>query len=604
MTRQLGLATDQPSTEATNDSWVLSLSLDEPGRQLPGGVRWAKRGPLLGFFHGLLFDREVLADSTGQHSDADLVLRAYERGGEAVLSRLRGSFVIAIIDPARNIAIVARDPVGSHPLFYVETAGRVLVSLTPQSLLDQSGVSRDLNRAALADLLCFRWPDRHETFFAAVRRVPPGWRAVISSGRIHLDQYWYPSPENSPVQWLTDQEAARFDEVFERAVSRCLHNGSTGIFLSGGLDSISVAAVATDCAHRAGQDPPLALSLGFPDPSCDERLRQTAVARDLGLRQYLLGFDDALGGRPLLEASQELNKTMSAPLLNPWAPPYLALARRASLDGIRTILTGQGGDEWLTVTQYLAADLIRRGDLVELAQFFATLPRSYQLSLLPLVRATFWTRGLRPLVGMARHRLMPGLHRASRLRRLLAGDPAWVSPDRELRAEQRHRAEGNLADPDPPHGFYERDLRVTIDYGSWELEEQYEWGRRIGVRFLRPFWDPDVVEMLYRMPPRKLNEGGRAKGVVRHMLARRFPGLELERQRKVLASSFYRSLLLRDGPALAERVGDFPALSALGVVDGRATRAFVLDGLKQPGSQLDRRWIPVTVETWVQSQIG
>jgi hypothetical protein len=187
---------------------------------------------------------------------------------------------------------------------------------------------------------------------------------------------------------------------------------------------------------------------------------------------------------------------------------------------------------------------------------------------------------------------------------LLAGDPVWVSPDRELRIEQRRRAEGKLADPDPPHGFYERDLRETINYGSWELEEQYEWGRRVGVRFLRPFWDPDVVEMLYRMPPRKLNEGGRAKGVVRHMLARRFPGLEFERQRKVVASSFYRSLLLRDGPALAERVDDFPALSALGVVDGRATRAFVRDGLKQSSSQLDRSWMPVTVEIWVQSQIG
>src|SRR5207244_2442516 len=105
-------------------------SLDEPGRVAPDNVRWAKRGALLGFFHGLLFDRETFAYLTDRRqpdcSDADLVLRSYERGGEAALSRLRGSFVVAIIDRARNKAIVARDHLGSHPLFYVETGRRVL----------------------------------------------------------------------------------------------------------------------------------------------------------------------------------------------------------------------------------------------------------------------------------------------------------------------------------------------------------------------------------------------------------------------------------------------------------------------------------------------
>ena len=52
--------------------------------------------------------------------------RAYERGGEAALSGLRGSFVVAIVDGKRGVAIVARDPLGSHPLFYVQTPSQVL----------------------------------------------------------------------------------------------------------------------------------------------------------------------------------------------------------------------------------------------------------------------------------------------------------------------------------------------------------------------------------------------------------------------------------------------------------------------------------------------
>jgi asparagine synthase (glutamine-hydrolysing) len=606
MTNQcLGVTKPLP-TEAPYDDWVLPLSLADPSRVPPACVRWAERGLISCFFYGLLFDREILARWTNciqrDSCDADLVLRAYERRGEAVLSRLRGSFVVAILDRARGTAIIARDPLGSHPLFYAEAGSCVLFATAPQLLVNQLGISRALNRAALADHLCNRWPDRHETFFADVRRVPPGWRALISGGRLRVERYWRPMPEGQRVEWLTAQETARFDEIFDRAVDRCLHNGPTGIFLSGGLDSISVAAIAADRARLNGQSAPWALSLGFPDPACNEQIRQAAVARHLGLRQHLVSFDEAVGSRGLLE--QALGRNQEAPPLNPWQPAYLGLARRARLDGVRTILTGQGGDEWLAVTPYLSADLIRRGALLELAQFFGTLRRSYGLPLLAQVRYTFWTCGLRPLAGLALHRLLPNAHDANRLERLLAGDPSWVAPDHALRAEQRRRAEGCLTPSDPPEGFYMRDLWSSIDHTliSWESEEQHEMGKRIGVRFLHPFRDPDLIEMLCRTPPRVLNEGGRTKSLVRATLSRRFPGLGFERQRKVSARFFFESLLLRDGPGAAEMAGDFPALSELGVVDGRAVRDFIRGELNHASPRIQRIWEPIKLEMWVRSR--
>src|SRR5262249_36218200 len=141
-----GLAVAHPlPTKAQSDDWVIRLSLDEPACVLPDCGGWAERRPFRCFFHGLLFDREALAQSTDRShpdcSDAELVLRAYERRGEAALSGLRGSFVVAIIDRARNTAVVARDPMGTHPLFYVETGSSVLFAETPQPLLDWPGVS-------------------------------------------------------------------------------------------------------------------------------------------------------------------------------------------------------------------------------------------------------------------------------------------------------------------------------------------------------------------------------------------------------------------------------------------------------------------------------
>jgi hypothetical protein len=313
---------------------VLSFDLAELGRALPDGVRWEELGPLRGFFQGVLFDREVLAGSSQPDcSDAKLVLQAYAREGEAALSRLRGSFVVAIVDGARGRAMLVRDPMGSHPLFYAEAGSCVLFAVSPGRLLGRAGVSRELNRAAIADHLCQRWPDPHETFFKAVRRVPPGMRAVLSKGRLQFDRYWDPAPVGRPLQWLTPEEASGFDDVFERAVKRCLCHGRAGIFLSGGLDSISVAAVAAESARASGQSLPLALSLGFPDPECNEQERQVAVARDLGLRQILLDFDEALGFRPTLQETLELTAKAAAPILNAWQPAYSALARHARLEG-------------------------------------------------------------------------------------------------------------------------------------------------------------------------------------------------------------------------------------------------------------------------------
>lgn len=567
--------------EKPGDDWVLSLSRQEPGRVPASPFRWAERGPLRGFFYGLLFDRKELAASfnRGQPdcSDADLVLLAYEREGEAALSRLRGSFVVAIVDGIRNVALVARDPLGSHPLFYVEVGSRVIFAASPLTLLDQPGVSRTVNRAALADHLCQRWPDPQETFFVGIRRVPATWKAVLSARGLRLERYWDPIPEDRPIRWLAADETARFDEIFERSVDRCLGHGPTGIFLSGGLDSISVAAVATDRARQLGQALPWALSLDIEDPACGEGPRQAAVARALGLPQYLVGFHEALGGRGLFEQVIAINQESAAPFLGVYQPAYATLTKRAKQEGVRTILTGQGGDEALGLSMLLAADLIRRGSFVGLAKFLGILRRSYPLHPLLQARNVLWRFGLRPLLGLAIHRAMPEAHKAGRVRRTLAGDPVWVAPDQELRAEQRRRAERGLCAPDPRHGFYMREARMSLDHPvvSWQDEERFEMGKRFGIHFLHPFLDPDVVDLCFRSLPSRMSEGGRTKGLVRGTIARRFPSLGLDRQRKVISIPFYHSLLLREWAALANVAGDFPALSALGVVDGRTTGAIV-----------------------------
>jgi hypothetical protein len=329
---------------------------------------------------------------------------------------------------------------------------------------------------------------------------------------------------------------------------------------------------------------------------------QAAIARDLGLRQHLLDIDDAVGSRPLLEQALQLNSVLSMPILNAWQPAYLALARRGRLGGVQTILTGTGGDEWLTVAPELAADLIRRGAFVELTQFLGTLRRSFPQHPFDLARMTLWTSGLRPLASLALDRIMPRAYTEIRLKRMFGNDPSWVAPDRQLRAAQRQRAEIALASPVSQQGFYIRQMRSALDHPlvSWQLEEQHQLGQQVGVRFFRPFCDPDMVEMLYRTPPRILNQGGRTKGLVRGTIARRFPTLGFGEHRKLNATSFYRSIMLHEAPALASSATDFPALSRLGVVDGKAAGAAVREGIKRENRLFQRLFHIFSLEAWAR----
>ncbi len=127
-------------------------------------------------------------------------------------------------------------------------------------------------------------------------------------------------------------------------------------------------------------------------------------------------------------------------------------------------------------------------------------------------------------------------------------------------------------------------------------------GRRLDLRFLHPFWDADVVDMLYRTPPALLIRPGRAKAVVRETVARRFPTLGLDRQKKIAGTSFFRSVLREEIPKLWKSSGGVPALAAIGIVDARRTNAMVEAALSRSSEPLYRVWDLLNLNAWVESR--
>jgi asparagine synthetase B (glutamine-hydrolysing) len=596
--------------------WVASAAREPgPGRALEL-VGHERSSPCLSsltsqrilLFDGVLYNRHDVAAELGvprsaNLSDADLLLLAYERWDVGLARRIKGIFALVVVDQLKREIVAVRDPLGEYPLFYAEASDRLLFS-TSIDRLREHGAGRRLNRAALADHLCHRWPDLHETYFAGIRRVPPGHLMRSSSAGTTVSRYWEPVAADQPVRWITEDELhEQFGTLFEQAVERALGRGRAGLFLSGGLDSISVSAITADLARRDGRPLPLALSLGFPGDAGEE-LEQRGVAGSLGLEHEFVPFEEAAPGTHLLTDALAITQTRPAPLLNTWMPAYTDLALRGKRRGVQTILSGAGGDEWLAVSPFIAADLIRTGDVRQLGKLVAAWKRSYDMSPLSVARCLGVKYGIRPLASSLLDRMAPHAWKANRLRRSVKSTFDWVAPDRQLHAALDERIEKWLPAVTPEMGFYLQDVRRTMDHPlmALELEEIFEMGRHLEVRFLHPFWDADVVDILYRTPPLLLFAGGRAKSIVRDTMTKRFPGLGLDRQKKRAGTTFYQTVLDREIPELWRRHGDLTALADLGVVDPRAAAAMVENTLsKDLGIGKVRIWDVMNLETWVRA---
>lgn len=546
---------------------------------------------------GVIFDRSVLALDLGLPATVDdgmLIAAGYARWSLDLFARLRGAFAIAICDRSTQRVILARDHLGLHPLFYAMDSHRILAGSAAPAVARLPGVSRDLNRVALADALCRRFPDVEETFFSAVKRVPPASFLIATRDGATVHRYWNPLENSTPSARSEDEAYEQFVHLQQQAVRRTAIDRSA-IFLSGGLDSTSIATAAAALCAAEGKTSPLALSLTFPGTGCDERSIQAGVAQALGMPACTLTFDAAVGERNLVDQAGELSARLSSPLQNFWRPAYMALARQGRARGARVILTGDGGDEWMVPSPTVTADLIRGGRLLALRQFVQAWNRAED------GRGLLRHCGLRPLASAALARLCPHTWNGRRADRVAASDPAWIAPDAGVRTAQRARVHRVLPYTDASRSFHATDLEAGLQGAGTQhiLEESFEQGQLLGMTLHHPYHDPEIVDFFCRLPLHLANSGGWIRGLTRRQLARRFPDLGFDRQVKMLANTVHDDCLEQGRQAVAARRDAFPLSHALGIIDARTAEV----AIRQPRRRSARdAWQLSMTERWIRAQ--
>jgi asparagine synthetase B (glutamine-hydrolysing) len=510
--------------------------------------------------------------------------------------------------------IAARAPGSLQAIYFVTKTGILWISDDLPTLIRQAGISSAPDRLSIAGHFAGIWPAAHRTYFEQVRRVPPAQALVWSAGEFHFETCWDPFPSGRAVDWIGPDALDQFEGLFETAVLESLGEQPTGVFLSGGLDSVSVTALARDLSQRRSAKEPIALSLSFPDPDCYEEPAQRSIAAQLDLDLLIYGYEEILEGKTPLTAARELVAQRPFPLQNFWQPAYLELARRARERGCRFILSGNGGDEWLTVTPLLAADMWKRLELLDLMRFWNSLRRSYRLSTPRMTYNLLWLYGVRlVLADIAKtglERLVPHPLERWRCQRARNQWKPWLSLDDEIfrplveRALEKDRLDRTAA---KESGYYLRELRTAVDHFlvAQELDETALLGRETGTLVRQPFMHPDLISFLIRVHPDVLSWKGRSKGLIRESVARRFPGLGFQSQRKVHSTGYYRRSLSRDLARTWCEMGGTPALDEQGILDPSGVDALateIADGCQEHRKVHDL-WSIINLETWLRAWV-
>lgn len=518
-------------------------------------------------------------------SDTEVLVQGYRIWGDALIARLRGMFALAIWDASKQTLWLARDRAGEKPLFYQLSESGLAFASMPTAM--QPALQKlPIDPIAIACHLSHNFIPAPHTAWEGVAMLPPAHRLRMRPGEMPSILRYWDFPRIGPMSKSMTRCAAEVESALDDSVTRCLDaDVPVGVFLSGGVDSSLIAALAA--RHQPNVK---AFSLGFSESRFSELPYACRVAEHLGLEHHTveIGVDDVIACVPHLvsQYGQPFGDASAVPT---------HLVSRLARKHVKVCLSGDGGDE-------LFGGYWRMQSGVYAARYGAVVPRWLREKVVPRISAHLGAVGRRWSAMNALSLATPGMGYTNPgswfgCLTAVAGPELAAAFSADLGAirvgKASHRPEASTVQ----RLLYD-DFQVQLPDAYLTKVDVASMAASLEVR--APFLDHSVMELAWGLPDAAKLNWGRRKYLLKRLAAGYVPEEVIYRPKMGFAMPLREWFRGRLGDFAVALYKDSRAVESGYVVDGALEDALLRHQRK--GGEATRLWSLVWLELWFRQQ--
>ncbi|MBK7228611.1 MAG: asparagine synthase (glutamine-hydrolyzing) [Ignavibacteriales bacterium] len=271
------------------------------------------------------------------NSDTEVIIHAYEEWGIESFSRLNGMFGFALWDQKQKKLILARDPFGIKPLYYIDNGFSVIFGSEIKPILINPEVKREINISSLYDFITYTYVPSPGTIFKNIFKIPPGYCLITNSNGSTLERFYKVIPEE--IKYKNESEIVEDlqSKIFDAVKRQMISDVPIGAMLSGGVDSSTVCSIMSSITNN----PIKTFTVGFTDNFKFNELKEARFTSELINSEH----------HELIVSSEDYNKLlpfsvwhMEEPVSTGSILAYYLICKLAR-EHVKVVLTGQGADE-------------------------------------------------------------------------------------------------------------------------------------------------------------------------------------------------------------------------------------------------------------------
>jgi asparagine synthase (glutamine-hydrolysing) len=535
----------------------LSTSASQPMSSIDGNIQVV--------FNGEIYNHAELRRELEQlghvqwktdHSDTEVILHAFQEWGIDCIERFRGMFAIGLWDANARRLWLIRDRIGIKPLYYSIHHGRLTFASEIKALLRDPEQVREVNEEAFFHYLTFVTTPAPDTLFEGIRKVPPGtYLTFDEDGQMRQQRYWDVLDRTQPLTDVSEEDICErlIAELRTSVALRTVSDVPVGIFLSGGVDSSTNAALFSESA--SGRVKTFSVGYDRNYRGCHSELPYARKFADhIGSEHFerVLTQDDFLEFLPRMIYLQD------EPIADPVCMPVYYVSKLARDNGVIVAQVGEGSDElfwgygyWrqmynlIRLNSYPVPRSLKKLGLGGLALAGKSSGAPYEMLRRGAEGTPLFWSGFEGFTQRAKLDVI-----SPRLRKRFSGLSSWeaIQPTYE-------RFQQKAWERTPVKWMTYADLNLRLP--ELLLMRVDKMGMGVSLEARVPFLDHKFVELAMSIPESLITEGGQSKQILKKAVRGLIPDEIIDRPKQGFGVPIYEWFFERFGEFAQRELSDF-----------------------------------------------